>query len=111
MQETPLLLGIFLLANVIALLVADGIWRGTINSLLRGFMALIGKTGRLDFSADPAMSGRHRLLDLAGAQRARERRRLAATREQIAKLDAELSGAGDPRNVRELLDGLNKLLS
>lgn len=110
MQETPLLLGIFILANVIALLVADGIWRGTINSLLRSFMALVGKTGRLDFSADPETSGRHRLLELAGTQRARERLRLAVIREQTAGLDAELSGAGDPRRLRELLNGLNKLV-
>lgn len=110
MQETPFLLGIFILVNVIALLVADGIWRGHIDFLLRSFMALVGKTGRLDFSADPAMSGRHRLLDLAATQRARERRRLAAIREHMARLDAELSGACDPRNVRELLDGLHKLV-
>ena len=66
--------------------------------------------GRLDFSADTQMSGRHRLLDLAAIQRARERLRLGAIREPMARLDAEVSGAGDPRNVRELLDGLNKLV-
>lgn len=110
MQEASLLLGVFIMANVIALLIADGIWRRYVNSLLRGFMTLIGKTGRLDFSADPEMSGRHRLLDLAATQRARERLRLGAIREQLAGLDAELSGDGDHRGLRELLDGLNKLL-
>ena len=110
MQEAPLLLGIFMPANVIALLLADGIWRGHVDSLLRGFMTLVGKTGGLDFSADPQFGGRHRLLDLAATQRTRERLRFAAIRERIARLDAELSGAGDPRNVRELLDGLNKLV-
>ncbi len=110
MQEAPLLLGVFMLANVIALLLADGIWRAHVDSLLRSFMTLVGKTGRLDFSADPEMSGRHRLLDLAEAHRVRERNRLAAIREHMAKLDAELSAAGDPRNLRELLSGLNKLV-
>lgn len=110
MQEATLLLGIFMLANLIALLVADGIWRGYVNSLLRIFMSLVGKTGRLDFSGDPEMNGRHRLLDLLGTQRVRERRRLAAIREHIAGLDAELSGAGNPRRLLELLNGLNKLV-
>jgi hypothetical protein len=110
MQEASLLLGIFLLANVVALLVADGIWRRYVNSLLRSFMTLVGKTGRLDFSADPEVSGRHRLLELAATQRARERLRLGAIREQMAGLDAEASGAGDQRKVRELLDGLNRLV-
>lgn len=110
MQAAPVLLGAFVLANVIVLLVAEGIWGGYVNSLLRSFMTLVGKTGRLDCSADPQMSGRHRLLDLAATQRARERLRLAAIREQTAKLDAEISGASDPRKLRQLLDGLNKLV-
>lgn len=111
MLEAPLLLGIFMLANAIALLLADGIWRGYINSLLRDFMTLVGKTGRLDFSADPRVGGRHRLLDLAATHRVRERNRLAAIREQMARLDAELSGANDPRSLRELLSGLRELVA
>lgn len=110
MREAPLILSIFLVANVLALLLADGIWRRQVNSLLRSFMSLVGKSGRLDFSADAQPSGRHRLLDLAHRQRARERLRLAAIRETIAKLDAELSGAADSRNLRELLNGLNQLV-
>lgn len=110
MHAAPLLLGVFMLANLIALLVADGIWSCYINSLLRRFMTLVGKTGRLDFSADPDMSGRHRLLDLAATQRAHVRLRLGAIREQMARLDAEVSGAGDPHKVREWLDSLNKLV-
>lgn len=110
MQEASLLLAVFMVANVIALLVADGIWRAHVNSLLRSFMTLVGKTGRLDFSADPEMSTRHRLLDLALSHRARERLRLAEIREQMARLDAALSGADDPRRLRELCSDLNKLL-
>lgn len=110
MHAAPVLVGIFMLANVIALLVAEGIWRSYVNSLLRSFMGAVGKTGELDFSADPQMGGRHRLLDLTAAQRSRERRRFAAFREQLARLDAEVSGACDPRAARELLERLDNLV-
>lgn len=110
MREAPLILSVFLIANVLALLLADGIWRRQVNSLLRSFMSLVGKSGRLDFSADAQPNGRHRLLELAQDQRARERSRLASIREHLAQLDAELSGAGDPRRLRESLDSLNRLL-
>ncbi len=110
MQEASVLLGVFILVNIIALLVADGVWGRYVNSLLRSFMTLVGKTGKLDFSADPNMSGRHRLLDLAQAQRARERVRLVAIQEQVVRMEAELSGAGDPGRLRELLNGLDELV-
>ncbi len=111
MQDAPLLLGVFMLANVIALLLADGIWRGYINSLLRDFMTTVGKTGRLDFSADPQFGSRHRLLELAVTQRARERFRLAAIRDRVAQLEAAVSANASTQEMRILVESLNKHLS
>ena len=74
-------------------------------------MALIDKTGRLDFSADAKASpDSHELLMLTGTQRTRERQRLAAIREQMMKLDSEVSASANPQRVRDALDSLEELL-
>jgi len=105
------LLGMYLVANALVLLLAHVIWRGYLNSLLSRFMALIDKTGRLDFSADAKASpDSHELLMLTGTQRTRERQRLAAIREQMMKLDSEVSASANPQRVRDALDSLEELL-
>lgn len=111
MHEAFLVLGLFVIVNVIALLVAHGIWHRYVYSVLRDFMALVGKTARLDFSPDPDSDRRHEVLALAGTWRARERARLAAIREHLTRLDAGVSGGSPPQSVRNTLDGLNELLS
>lgn len=112
-QALPLL-GIFLLANALALVLVHFVWRRYLNAMLRLFMALVGKTRRLDFSLDPHRTRyRYGLLTLTETQRAKERHRLAAIREQMGQLEAELSAAADPRTVqriRQALDGLEPLL-
>lgn len=104
------MLGMFILFNVIALLAADVIWRHYVSSVVRDFMVLIGKTGELDFSADPEAAHGHEVLALARMWRARERDRLAAIRGQLAQLDREVSARSDPRSIRGVLDKLNELL-
>lgn len=110
LQEASLVLGAFLVVNVLALLAAQGIWGRYVNSVRRDFTALIGKTARLDFSPDLRVAHRHEVLDLAGSWRARERTRLAAIRQHIAQLEAEISAGGDPASLRAALNRLNELL-
>jgi hypothetical protein len=110
MQGAQKVLGMFILINVIALLVADAIWRHHVNSVVNEFMALIGKTGELDFSSDPEKAHGHEVLVLARTWRARERDRLSAIRGQLIRLEGEVSTRSDPRRIRELLDKLDELL-
>lgn len=104
------ILGAFILINLIALLAADVIWRRHVRSVVHDFMALVGKTGELDFSSDPETAHAHEVIVLARSWRARERDRLAAIRGQLARLDGGLSARIDPRIVRQLLDRLHELL-
>ena len=102
-------LGVFVAANVIALLAADVIWRYYVSSVVRDFMTLIGKTRELDFSPDPEAT-RHEVVALAAAWRARERARLAAIREQAEWLGAGVSAGSDLRGMQDALNSLHELL-
>lgn len=110
-QEAALLLGIFIVANLIALFVADRIWSRFVDALLRDFMALVGKTGRLDFTPDPDLAGRHDALDLALRQRAQQRHRFAEIRDQLARLESLAAADGSAQEVRTAVDNLDRLLS
>ncbi|MDO8787236.1 MAG: hypothetical protein Q7J42_04095 [Sulfuritalea sp.] len=104
-NETLILLVLFGVANVAALVLVDFIWRRHAYSILRRFMHLVAKTRRLDFTADPETGDRHQLLDLAQAQRERDRTRLRLIREQMSRLEA----AGAANNVQAMHDLLNTL--
>lgn len=111
LHEAWLPLGIFLIVNALALLAAHLIWRSYLNVMLRRFMALVGKTRRLDFSLDPNRTRyRYGLLTLTETLRTKERHRLAAIREQMSRLEAEVSDFGDPQRIRNALDSLDELL-
>lgn len=110
MHEALFLLALFLIANVMALLIGEVIWRSHVNSVLQRFMSLIGKTGHLDFSADPEALDRHPLLILAKHQRTHERRRLAAIREQLMCLDKQLMEPSDFANLQIVVNDLKLLL-
>ncbi len=103
-------LGIFAVVNVIALALVAGIWSYHENLVLRDFTKVIEKTQQLDFSADPQPRGRHEVLALAAAWRARERTRFTAIRNQVALLDSDPSADELPQDMRIGLQRLNQLL-
>ncbi len=100
------LLTVFAGVNILALLIAEGIWSHRENIVVRDFTRLAGKSRKLDFSADAAPEQHHEVLTLAVAWRARERERFAAIRQEVAKLNAA-SQQGNP--VPELQVGINRL--
>lgn len=109
-QAVPLV-GLFLLANALALVLVHLVWRRYLNAMLRRFMALIGKTRRLDFSLDPSKTHyRYGLLTLTEAQRTKERHRLVSIREQMDRLEAEVSAGSDLQRIRNVLDAVGELL-
>ena len=111
LHESLPLLGIFILANALAIVLAQVIWHRYVNAMLIQFMALVEKTQQLDFSPDPEeMKHRYELLTLAEIQRTKERQRLAAIREQISNLEAEVSVSANPPSIRQALNSLENLL-
>jgi hypothetical protein len=111
LQVSLPLLGVFILANALALLLAQAIWHRYVNSMLLQCMALIDKTRRLDFSPDSEIV-RHRydLLKLSVAQRAKERHRLKVFRERMSGLQAEVLSSANSETVRKVLNDLEDLL-
>lgn len=110
LHHTAVVLGIFIAVNAAALLAADWIWRRHVNSVVRSLMILVGKTARLDLSADPAPGNAHETLPLASAWRARERARLAAIRDLVTKPDPEIKLNDGPSETRAILEKLAKQL-
>lgn len=110
-EEGFAVLGLFAVVNVIALMLAEGIWSYHENLVLQDFTRLIGKTRELDFSSDAETRRQHEVLALTLAWRARERTRFAAIRDQVAKLEAAVSAEGSPQDMRNSLENLNRLLS
>lgn len=110
MHEAIFLLVIFGVANLIALLVVDIIWRHHIYSILNSFKLLMDKTSKLDFTADPEIADRHQVLDLAETQREQERNRLAKIREQLSCLETAMLAANDTQGVQDVMKALDELL-
>ncbi|MFI4939958.1 MAG: hypothetical protein ACHP7O_06405 [Burkholderiales bacterium] len=101
-HEALILLGIFFVVNLLALVAVDFIWRRHIYSILRQFMTLMGKSYRLDFTADPKISDRHQILDLAGFHREQDRVRLAAIRDRLAMLETTLLAARESSAIHAI---------
>ena len=110
MHEAERLLIIFGAANVIALVLVDFIWRRYVDSILRLFRQVMGKTYQLDFTADPKTSDRHQLLNLAETQRAQDRTRFTAIRDQLSRLEPAMLMTNETQGVHEVLKALDKLL-
>jgi len=110
MNEALVLLGIFMLVNVVALLLAEGAWGRYVGKVLRAFMVLVEKTARLDFSPDPANEHDHEVLSLARSWRASERLRLQALGECTVALDALAARGDEPEAIRHTLVRLRELL-
>lgn len=110
MAEAFVVLGVFAAVNVVALLLAEGIWRRHENLVIREFAALIDKTRRLDFSGDSETHRRHEVLEKALAWRAGERARFVAIREHLAKLEVVAATGKNTQDVRSALQDLSTLL-
>jgi hypothetical protein len=100
LTEALRILGAFIALNLVALLVAEGIWTLHKGRVVKAFAQLIEKTRHLDFSGDAEADRDHEVLELALAWREGERARFASIRERVAKL-RELASAGrDPEEVK-----------
>ncbi len=103
-------LGVFAAVNVIALVIAEGIWSRHSNQVVREFSVLIDKTRRLDFAGDDEVRRPHEVLDNALAWRAGARARFVAIRGHIATLEAAAAAAKDRQGLETALQDLRRLL-
>ncbi len=103
-RQALVLLGIFFAVNVLALVLVDLVWRAYVNTILRHFMHLMGKTAALDFTSDQPNPQRHQVLDLAESQRDKERQRLTEIRTRLSLLpNAPLA----PENAHYVADAVH----
>lgn len=110
-QEGFAVLGSFALVNVIALMLAVGIWSYRQDLVMQDFTRLIGKTRALDFSSDAETQRQHEVLALAAVWRARERTRFAAIRDQVVRLEAAVSAKASTEDLRTSVQSLRKRMS
>lgn len=110
LRQAVALLGVFFVANLCALLLVNLIWQRHVNAVLRHFLALIKKTQALDFSADPALSGQHQVINLTAIQRRQKRQRLQQFRARLHAITADLTQARAPAELGAALHGLRHLL-
>jgi hypothetical protein len=104
-------LGWMLVANLLALVVADRLWSMYVNSILRRLEKVMTCAHALDFSAQAAMSVQHVVLEQAGAWRDSAVEQLLAARQCIAHLPAQLPAASQARvSTQTLLLNLKQLI-
>lgn len=109
-HQALILLALFFATNLLLLALVHFVWGRHVHSIFRLFMELMGKTRRLDFSADPEISDLHRVLDLTEAQREQDRIRLTEIRKQLAGLEQSLPETKPDQDAHAVLRAINELL-
>jgi hypothetical protein len=107
-EALPLIVA-FVVINLVALLIVDGIWHRHFKALLQDFTGLMDKTKALDFSPDPGAMAPHEVVALTLKHRERERIRLASLRVQVNALAAELPPLAENRSPQRTQDALLEL--
>lgn len=109
-RQALVLLGIFFAVNVLALVLVDLVWRAYVNTILRHFMHLMGKTAALDFTRDAPNPQRHQVLDLAESQRDKERQRLTEIRTRLSLLPSAPLAPENAHYVADAVHAAKRLL-
>lgn len=104
-------IGVLLLVNAFALVVADRIWARYVNGVLGRFGRLMARTTALDLGADTEPAGLHRVVDLASAWRQYEHRIWCDIRTEVEALEGSTSAPFDRERTREGLARLQRLLA
>lgn len=107
LREGMKMLGVILLVNVAALILADRVWAYGVNRILRSLTALIDAALQLDFSAKAHIPCNHAVLVQALAWRNAERVRIEGIRHDISTLP-DLPATTKERE--EVADRLKKIL-
>lgn len=95
--ECVKILGVFLLVNLAALLLAERIWAYWVNGILRNLMTLTEAALHLDFSEKSHISCNHPVLMQAMAWRYAEFFRIEGVRQDIHTLPSALAASAKER--------------
>lgn len=101
-------IGVLLLANLGALMVADRIWICYVNNILAHLRALIGASENLDLRPLPPPPVSHAVLDQAVQWREGEAQFMAQVREAVAALPQELPPPEERAATAEVLARLER---
>jgi hypothetical protein len=101
-------IGVLLLANLGALLVADRIWVCYVNNILGHLGALVSASANLDLRPLPPPPASHAVLDQAIQWREGEAQYLAQVRALVAVLPQELPPPGERAATAEILARLRQ---
>lgn len=85
-ESVPILAGM-VVANLLALFVANRIWARYVNGIVAALRDLLSRSRDLDLQADPLVPMQHPVLDHALAWRSAERARHLALREALETLE------------------------
>ncbi len=107
LKEGGLMMGAFVLVNLVALIAADAVWASYVNGVLSGLRARLRRVAQLDFTPQAPGSVEHPVLALSERWIEAERRRLVQVRTLIEKLAAR---APDPEAMRGLVEELRGVL-
>jgi len=95
-------------ANILALLVAEGAWATYVNSVLADFAALIDRTQALDLREDAGIPSRHEIVKKMLSWRALERSRCGAIQADLSAIDTE-ADFSDPEVQTQALETLRHI--
>jgi hypothetical protein len=109
LKEGGLMMGAFVLVNLIALIAADAVWASYVNGVLSGLRARLRRVAQLDFTPQAPGSIEHPVLTLSERWSEAERRRLAQVRALIDKLTVQAQ-TPDPAALRSLVEELRSVL-
>jgi len=110
MNKATLLLTVFSAVNLLALIVANLVWRAYVNSILRKLDHLMAKTLGLDFTIDPQNGDRHQVLELGEKQRNQERIRLMGIRGLAQQLAFASQPSSDPAELAKILQSMDTVV-
>lgn len=111
LNEGVKMLGVVLLVNLVALVLADRIWAYWVNDILRSLMTLIDASIQLDFSKKTHIPCNHAVLVHAAAWRDAELLRIEGLRHDIHTLPSALPATEKEREetaaiLKKIIDTL-----
>lgn len=89
LSESLQIVGVLILVNMVALLVADRIWARYVSGILDTLRGLLARTQGFDLGADTGVPERHKIISLALQWRRAERARHLNLRQSLDLLGAE----------------------
>lgn len=98
LKESFQILGGLVIANLIALFVANRIWARYVSGIVAALRDLLSRTRDLDLRAGPAVPTRHQVLARALAWRSAERARHLALRESLEIIEKAAASPATSNN-------------